>query len=336
MSGDRDLLQIADQHIMIRIPKTKMGRTEIEDYYPEDVVKTYQVTPLQFIDLKALLGDSSDNVPGVPKVGQKTATELMVQYGSMDNIYAHVEEISKKSIRESLIANRELADLSKALVTIKIDSDVSIDYEAAKAEGLYTKEAYSLFKELEFKNMLGRFEADSAASGSSLEDIRKTFRREGSQKAFLARCRKIKNGQRLGLFLAWEGGRLLGAALAERASGRVLLLRAEEGSPALTDALAAAGVPYDDIAVYRTIYDNPRSLALREELEAGRFDYVTFTSASTVKGFVSAIGEDADFSRFTGLCIGKQTAGEAEKHHISVKTAGKATIDALVELALEK
>ena len=136
VSGDRDLLQIADQHIMIRIPKTKMGRTEIEDYYPEDVVKTYQVTPLQFIDLKALMGDSSDNVPGVPKVGQKTATELMVQYGSMDNIYAHVEEISKKSIRESLIANRELADLSKALVTIKIDSDVSIDYEAAKAEGI--------------------------------------------------------------------------------------------------------------------------------------------------------------------------------------------------------
>ena len=177
VSGDRDLLQIADQHIMIRIPKTKMGRTEIEDYYPEDVVKTYQVTPLQFIDLKALMGDSSDNVPGVPKVGQKTATELMVQYGSMDNIYAHVEEISKKSIRESLIANRELADLSKALVTIKIDSDVSIDYEAAKAEGFYTKEAYSLFKELEFKNMLGRFEADSAASGSSLEDIRKTWRR---------------------------------------------------------------------------------------------------------------------------------------------------------------
>lgn len=128
----------------------------------------------------------------------------------------------------------------------------------------------------------------------------------------------------------------MGGALAETAAGRALLLRAEEGSPALTDALAAAGVPYDDIAVYRTIYDNPRSLALREELEAGRFDYVTFTSASTVKGFVSAIGEDADFSRFTGLCIGKQTAGEAEKHHISVKTVGKATIDALVELALEK
>lgn len=128
----------------------------------------------------------------------------------------------------------------------------------------------------------------------------------------------------------------MGQALAKAAAGRVLLLRAEEGSAALTDALAAASAAFDDIAVYRTIYDHPHSAELREELEAGRFDYVTFTSVSTVKGFVSAIGEDADFSRFTGLCIGKQTAGEAEKHHISVKTAGKAAIDALVELALEK
>ena len=121
ISGDRDLLQVADAHILIRIPKTKMGRTDVEDYYPEDVAAAYQVTPLQFIDLKALMGDTSDNIPGVPKVGQKTATELMVQYGSLENIYAHVEEITKKSIRESLIQNRELADLSKVLATIRTD-----------------------------------------------------------------------------------------------------------------------------------------------------------------------------------------------------------------------
>lgn len=125
----------------------------------------------------------------------------------------------------------------------------------------------------------------------------------------------------------------LGKSLAEAAAGRILLLRSEEGSPALTDALAAAGVPFDDVPVYRTIYDNPRSAELREELEAGRFDYVTFTSASTVKGFVSAVGEDADFSRFLGLCIGKQTAAEAEKYHIASRIAQKASIDALVELA---
>ena len=210
VSGDRDLLQVADEHIKIRIPKTKMGRTEVEDYYPEDVVKAFQVTPLQFIDLKALMGDSSDNVPGVPKVGQKTATELMVQYGSMEEIYAHVEEISKKSIRESLIANRELADLSKVLGTIRTDSDVSMDYEASKAEGFYTKEAYDLFKELEFRNMLSRFDQEQADRN---EDISATFRRLESRKEFLARLKKIRDGQRAGVFLAMEGDCLVAAAV---------------------------------------------------------------------------------------------------------------------------
>ena len=102
VSGDRDLLQIATEHIKIRIPKTKGGKTEIEDYYAADVESRYQVNPMQFIDLKALMGDTADNIPGVPKVGEKTATELMLQFGSLENIYAHVEEITKKSIRESL------------------------------------------------------------------------------------------------------------------------------------------------------------------------------------------------------------------------------------------
>lgn len=125
----------------------------------------------------------------------------------------------------------------------------------------------------------------------------------------------------------------MGEALAKAAEGKVLLLRAEEGSPALTDALARAGVAYDDIAVYRTIYDNPRSEELRGEIETGKFDFVTFTSASTVRGFVSAVGADASLSRFVGLCIGAQTACEAEKYGICVKIAERATIDALVELA---
>ena len=90
VSGDRDLLQIATDHIKIRIPKTKMGKTEIEDYYAKDVEAVYQVTPVQFIELKALMGDTSDNIPGVPKVGAKTAEALMTQYGSLDNIYGHV------------------------------------------------------------------------------------------------------------------------------------------------------------------------------------------------------------------------------------------------------
>lgn len=126
----------------------------------------------------------------------------------------------------------------------------------------------------------------------------------------------------------------LGESLARAASGKVLLLRAEEGSAALTEALVAARVEYRDIPVYRTVYQHPDAPELRKELEAGRFDYVIFTSASTVKGLVSAMGQETDFSHVTGLCIGSQTAAEAEKYGISVKIAEKASIDALVDLAV--
>lgn len=93
VSGDRDLLQLADTHIKIRIPKTSRGTTEIHDYYPEDVKREYQVTPTEFIDVKALMGDTSDNIPGVPSIGEKTATNLIVAYGSIENAYAHLDEV---------------------------------------------------------------------------------------------------------------------------------------------------------------------------------------------------------------------------------------------------
>lgn len=158
ISGDRDLLQIASGHIKIRIPKTKGGKTEVEDYYAADVEAKYQVNPVQFIDLKALMGDTADNIPGVPRVGEKTATELMVQFGSLDGIYAHIDEVSKKSVRESLAANKELADLSKVLATIDIHSELDFDYKDARIGDFYTEDAYCLFKRLGFKNMLSRFE----------------------------------------------------------------------------------------------------------------------------------------------------------------------------------
>ena len=158
VSGDRDLLQVATEKIKIRIPKTKGGKTEIEDYYAKDVETRYQVNPIQFIDLKALMGDTADNIPGVPKVGEKTATELMVQFGSLDNIYAHVNEITRNAIRESLIAHEDLARLSKALATIQLEGDVTFSFEDAAIHDFYTQEAYILFKKLEFKNLLGKFE----------------------------------------------------------------------------------------------------------------------------------------------------------------------------------
>ena len=159
VSGDRDLLQIATNRVKIRIPKTKGGRTQIEDYYAADVEAAYQVNPTQFIELKALMGDTADNIPGVPKVGEKTAKDLMVTYGSIENIYAHLEEISKKSIRESLRENRELADLSKTLATIKTDADFEFTFENARVGSFFQEDSYPIFKKLGFKNFLTRFDS---------------------------------------------------------------------------------------------------------------------------------------------------------------------------------
>ena len=164
VSGDRDLLQLATEHVKIRIPKTKRTGTEIEDYYAADVKERYLVTPIEFIDVKALMGDTSDNIPGVPGIGEKTATNLIAAYGSIENAYAHVEEIKPNRAKENLKEHYELAQLSKTLATIDVKAEIDYDFEEAILGDLYTPEAYVLCKRLEFKNMLAKFDVDAPKS----------------------------------------------------------------------------------------------------------------------------------------------------------------------------
>lgn len=170
ISGDRDLLQLATEKVKIRIPKTKRTGTEIEDYYATDVVERYQVTPKEFIDVKALMGDSSDNIPGVPGIGEKTATNLIVAYKSIENAYAHLEEITPKRAKTNLEEHYDMAQMSKTLATIEVHVPIEFDMEAAKLTDLYTPEAYVYMKRLEFKNMLTRFSDDM-----SQNDLEKYF-----------------------------------------------------------------------------------------------------------------------------------------------------------------
>ena len=121
ISGDRDLLQLATDTVKIRIPKTKKSGTEIEDYYAADVEEKYHVTPAEFIDMKALMGDSSDNVPGVPGIGEKTASRIISTYHSLANAAEHADEIKPKKAGENLTANYQQAVFRKFLVTIKTD-----------------------------------------------------------------------------------------------------------------------------------------------------------------------------------------------------------------------
>ena len=184
VSGDRDLLQLADERIKIRIPKTSRGATEVHDYYPEDVKREYQVTPAEFIDVKALMGDSSDNIPGVPSIGEKTATAIIAAYGTIENAYAHLEEIRPPRAKKALEEHYDMAQMSKELATICIDAPVEFSYEDAMVGNLYTPEAYQFMKRLEFKSILTRF-GEGARGENALESRFRVVRsrKEGEQAA---------------------------------------------------------------------------------------------------------------------------------------------------------
>lgn len=157
ISGDRDLLQLASDHITICIPKTKKGQTTVEEYNTEGVRKLYKVTPTEFIDVKALMGDSSDNIPGVPGIGEKGATAIISQFGSIENAYDHADEISNTRNRNALLNNYEMAQMSKTLATINIQSPVEVTPKQCKLEDIYTEDALEMIKRLEFKSMIQRF-----------------------------------------------------------------------------------------------------------------------------------------------------------------------------------
>ncbi len=160
VSGDRDLLQLATEKILVRIPKTRGGKTVIEDYHAAQVQETFQVTPPQIIELKALMGDTADNIPGIPGVGEKTAAKIIGAYGSIENAHDHLEEIKPNKARESLREHYDLAVLSKKLATIDTDAAIDFSWEEARLGNLYTPEAYEMFRRLDFKNLLSRFDQE--------------------------------------------------------------------------------------------------------------------------------------------------------------------------------
>lgn len=213
VSGDRDLLQLADTHIKIRIPRTSRGTTEIHDYYPEDVIREYQVTPEEFIDVKALMGDASDNIPGVPSIGEKTATNLIVQYKSLDNIYVHLEEVKPPRAKKALEENRELAELSRTLARIDTESPVEFSMEDARIGDLYTPEAYEFMKKLEFKSILAKFGAESMKENElesgfqiadGLSEAEEIFGKAGAVKTVGAQL-ITERGEVFGLAVCFDG-----------------------------------------------------------------------------------------------------------------------------------
>lgn len=153
VTGDRDLLQLVNNRIVVSLPNPKSGQTD--DYFAEDVKARLGVLPEQVVDYKALLGDTSDNIPGVKGVGEKTAVKLLKQYGNLDNIYAHLSEIPGKVGRD-LAAGKESAYLSRDLARIRTDLPVTLDLDQAKPNRFDPLAVEKLFHQLEFRTLTQR------------------------------------------------------------------------------------------------------------------------------------------------------------------------------------
>lgn len=164
ISGDRDLLQLATEHVMIRIPKTKKTGTEIENYLADDVVEKYGVSPKEFIDVKALQGDTADNIPGVPGIGEKTAGALIAKYHSIEAVHEDAPNVKPPRASKNIVEFWDQAVMSKELATIITDAPVDYEFKDAQIDGidsLYTEEAFMMCKRLEFKNLLPRFDVQA-------------------------------------------------------------------------------------------------------------------------------------------------------------------------------
>ncbi len=168
LTGDRDLLQLVNDRIYVNLPGKSIS--DAKDFHIEDVIEYWGVRPDQVVDLKALMGDSSDNIPGVKGVGIKTASKLLQTYDTLDNIYAHIEE-QKGALKTKLVNDKENAYLSQKLAKIITDLDITMDLEQAKPSIFEFDEIYELFKELEFNSLIKRIKDLAIKYGHEIDQI---------------------------------------------------------------------------------------------------------------------------------------------------------------------
>ena len=223
ISGDRDTLQLATEHIKVRIPKTKQGKTEIEDYLAADVEERYGVTPTEFIDVKALMGDTSDNIPGVPGIGEKTATKIIQEYKTIENAYEHVDELKPPRASKNLKEFWEQAQMSKTLATIRLDAETEFDLNGARHGNPYTKEAHELFQKLQFKNLLGRFDVETSAN-----DVEATFCEVTGKAAIEKIFKEAEKAEKVGVAFSKDKGNVLPLFAHPSGIGRIALCYTEK------------------------------------------------------------------------------------------------------------
>ena len=183
LSGDRDTFQLATDKVTIRIPHTKAGKSETDEYNEKKIKEKYGLKPKQLIEVKGLQGDTSDNIPGVPGIGEKTALKLIQEYGSIDNLYKKIEEGKddlKGKQREKIIENKELAILSKTLGTINLEVPIEDDLSNFKVEDWDREKVLEIFKELNFNRYIDRFnlKGENGEKGNSQEKNKELYKKQ--------------------------------------------------------------------------------------------------------------------------------------------------------------
>ena len=176
VSGDRDTFQLTSKNIKVRIPHTKVGKTEVDTFNEDDIKEKYGVTPKQLIEVKGLQGDTSDNIPGVPGVGEKTALKLIQEYETIENLYKKIENNEadlKTKLKENLINNRDLADLSRFLGEINLKVPIDEKVSDFKIKEWNKEEVLQKFKELNFNRFIERFELQEEQEVT--KDIKELF-----------------------------------------------------------------------------------------------------------------------------------------------------------------
>ena len=163
LTGDRDSFQLIDKNIKVRIPRTKMGKTEVEDYTREKIKEEYGLNPLDLIEVKGLMGDPSDNIPGIPGVGEKTALNLIKEYKTIDGVYENIDK-QKGKLKENLEQNKELAYLSKELGTIDINAPIEKEKNLFEKKEWNKEKVLDIFKKLKFNRYIERFNLNSELS----------------------------------------------------------------------------------------------------------------------------------------------------------------------------
>ncbi|MCR4604433.1 MAG: DNA polymerase I, partial [Eubacterium sp.] len=231
VSGDRDLLQLVDDTVTVRLPKSKGGKTEVIIYDKSAVIRDFKVTPPQIIDLKGFMGDSSDNIPGIPGVGEKTAISLLDTYGTVEEVLKNAEDIKNSRAKTAVLKGKEFAVLSKELATIKRDCELEIGLSDCELKDIWNEEAYKAIEKLEFKSILAKFE--SGTGGGSIEFANTVVSDDAKEmKKFLS---SLKKGDLLSVKLIRAD-----AGIKTAADGQMTLFQADTGYSLIGAALALA------------------------------------------------------------------------------------------------